>query len=61
MGTIYTAVLFPLLLLIGQTLVALGQRKAWLFEFALPTMGDPYWRRNINGGGWTSWWTITSQ
>lgn len=25
--TIYTAVLFPLLLLIGQTLVALGQRK----------------------------------
>ena len=27
MGTIYTAVLFPLLLLIGQTLVALGQRK----------------------------------
>lgn len=27
MDTIYTAVLFPLLLLIGQTLVALGQRK----------------------------------
>lgn len=27
MDTIYTAVLFPLLLLVGQTLVALGQRK----------------------------------
>ena len=27
MGTIYTALVFPLLLLIGQTLVALGQRK----------------------------------
>lgn len=27
MDTIYTALVFPLLLLIGQTLVALGQRK----------------------------------
>ena len=27
MDTIYTALIFPLLLLIGQTLVALGQRK----------------------------------
>ena len=27
MDTIYTAVLFPLLLLVGQTLVALGQRR----------------------------------
>ncbi len=33
----------------------------WLFEFALPTVGDPLWRRNINGAGWTSWWAITSQ
>ena len=27
MGTVYTALIFPLLLLVGQTLVALGQRK----------------------------------
>lgn len=27
MDTVYTALVFPLLLLIGQTLVALGQRK----------------------------------
>ncbi len=27
MDTIYTALVFPLLLLIGQTLVAFGQRK----------------------------------
>ena len=33
----------------------------WLFQVALPTAGDPLWRRNINGGGWTSWWNITSQ
>ena len=33
----------------------------WLFEFALPTVGDPHWRRNINGAGWSSWWVITSQ
>ena len=38
-----------------------GTTSTWLFEFALPTVGDPLWRRNINGGGWTSWWTITSQ
>lgn len=29
----------------------------WLFQVALPTSGDPHWRRNINGGGWSSWWT----
>lgn len=33
----------------------------WLFQLALPTEGDPLWRRNINGAGWSSWWTITSQ
>lgn len=33
----------------------------WLFQLALPTMGDPLWRRNINGAGWEGWWTITSQ
>lgn len=33
----------------------------WLFQVALPTIGDPYWRRNINGAGWTSWWVIKSQ
>ena len=38
-----------------------GMTSTWLFEFALPTMGDPYWRRNINGNGWTSWWVIKSQ
>lgn len=27
MDTVYTALVFPLLLLVGQTLVALGQRK----------------------------------
>jgi len=33
----------------------------WLFQLALPTSGDPLWRRNINGAGWEGWWTITSQ
>lgn len=33
----------------------------WLFQVALPTAGDPLWRRNINNVGWSSWWTITSQ
>lgn len=28
----------------------------WLFQLALPTSGDPHWRRNINGYGWTAWW-----
>lgn len=38
-----------------------GTTSIWLFQLALPTEGDPLWRRNINGTGWTSWWTITSQ
>ena len=29
----------------------------WLFQLALPTLGDPKWRRNINGTGWSVWWT----
>lgn len=28
----------------------------WLFQVALPTAGEPHWRRNINGAGWTAWW-----
>jgi hypothetical protein len=28
----------------------------WLFQVALPTEGEPHWRRNINGAGWTAWW-----
>lgn len=28
----------------------------WLFQLALPTQGDPHWRRNINGAGWEGWW-----
>ena len=32
----------------------------WKFQLALPTSGDPYWRRNINGAGWTQWWTWTT-
>lgn len=38
-----------------------GTTSTWLFQLALPTVGDPLWRRNINGAGWSSWWTITSQ
>lgn len=34
-----------------------GQGANWVFQLALPTVGDPKWRRNINGSGWTSWWT----
>lgn len=33
------------------------QGANWVFQLALPTVGDPKWRRNINGSGWTSWWT----
>lgn len=32
----------------------------WRFQLAFPTGGDPKWRRNINRGGWSSWWTIPS-
>jgi hypothetical protein len=38
-----------------------GDVGHWLFQVALPTEGNPLWRRNINGGGWSSWWTIKSQ
>lgn len=31
---------------------------SWLFQLMLPTGGAPAWRRNINNGGWTNWWTI---
>lgn len=34
-----------------------GQGANWFFQLALPTVGDPKWRRNINGAGWTIWWT----
>ena len=30
----------------------------WKFQLAFPTAGDPMWRRNINRGGWSSWWTM---
>lgn len=33
------------------------QGANWVFQLALPTVGDPKRRRNINGSGWTSWWT----
>lgn len=29
---------------------------SWLFQLALPTGGEPHWRRNINGAGWSAWW-----
>lgn len=32
----------------------------WLFQLALPTFGDPKWRRNINGTGWSAWWTLAT-
>lgn len=32
----------------------------WRFQLAFPTSGDPKWRRNINRGGWSNWWTIPS-
>lgn len=28
----------------------------WRFQLALPTAGEPHWRRNINNSGWSSWW-----
>lgn len=34
-----------------------GPDKDWLFQLALPTRGDPKWRRNINSNGWSTWWT----
>lgn len=37
-----------------------GQSSEWVFQLALPTLGDPKWRRNINGAGWSSWWTWTT-
>ena len=30
----------------------------WKFQLALPTGGDPKWRRNINRTGWSNWWTM---
>lgn len=32
----------------------------WKFQIAFPTAGDPKWRRNVNRGGWSDWWTIPS-
>ena len=37
-----------------------GTTSTWLFELALPTVGDPLWRRNINGAGWEGWWQWTT-
>lgn len=34
-----------------------GAGADWLFQLALPTSGDPKWRRNVNKTGWSSWWT----
>ena len=45
----------------GVCLSFVAASGSWLFQLALPTMGDPHWRRNINGVGWTSWWVIKSQ
>ena len=33
---------------------------SWRFQLALPTSGDPHWRRNINNSGWSSWWQWTT-
>lgn len=30
---------------------------AWKFQLALPTGGEPHWRRNINNSGWSNWWS----
>lgn len=35
-----------------------AQMADWKFQLAFPTVGDPMWRRNINRGGWSSWWTM---
>jgi hypothetical protein len=40
----------------GLCLSFSADRGNWLFQLALPTTGDPHWRRNVNGGGWTAWW-----
>lgn len=44
----------------GMCLSFVIENGHWLFQVALPTAGDPHWRRNINGNGWTDWWTATT-
>lgn len=33
---------------------------AWKFQLALPTAGEPHWRRNVNNTGWSNWWSWTT-
>jgi hypothetical protein len=40
----------------GVVLSLTGDAGHWAFQLALPTSGEPHWRRDINGGGWTPWW-----
>lgn len=35
-----------------------AQTADWKFQLAFPTSGDPMWRRNVNRGGWSNWWTM---
>lgn len=44
----------------GVCVCIFNSDSKWKFQLALPTSGDPYWRRNINGAGWTKWWTWTT-
>ena len=44
----------------GVCLSFVAGSGAWLFQLALPTAGEPHWRRNINNGGWSAWWQWTT-
>lgn len=44
----------------GMCVSFVVQEGNWVFQLALPTAGDPHWRRNINNAGWEGWWTATT-
>lgn len=44
----------------GMCVSFVVQDGNWVFQLALPTAGDPHWRRNINGSGWEGWWQWTT-
>lgn len=37
-----------------------GDSAEWKFQLAFPTLGEPHWRRNVNEGGWSNWWSWTT-
>lgn len=44
----------------GVCITMFAGDRNWKFQLALPTMGDPHWRRNINSTGWSNWWSWTT-